>query len=195
MMSDTGMRLGEAVGLMVKDIVLGDPVPHVLIRPNEARTLKTKGSERTVPLVGASLWAAQRAVAHAKGEYLFPRYVDHKTATPMANSNRASQTLIKWLRQQPIDYADQKGCHSFRHSVQDRLRANQTPKEIRNAICGWKESGVGQGYGDGFPLSVLASHLNQIVIDDGTGPEASRPETGKQDFEEVHDGFGERRIA
>ena len=44
--SDTGMRLAEAVGLIRKDIVLNCDIPHVIIRPNEKRRLKTKQSER-----------------------------------------------------------------------------------------------------------------------------------------------------
>jgi integrase len=55
LISDTGMRLAEVVGLMRKDIILNCDIPHVIIRPNEKRRLKTKQSERTVPLVGVSL--------------------------------------------------------------------------------------------------------------------------------------------
>ena len=56
------MRLSEAAGLAREDIVLDAEIPYVIIRPHPWRCLKTKGSERTLPLVGASLWAARRAV-------------------------------------------------------------------------------------------------------------------------------------
>jgi integrase len=56
MISDTGMRLAEAAGLHVDDIVLGD-VPYVYVKPHSWRSLKTASSERKIPLVGASLWA------------------------------------------------------------------------------------------------------------------------------------------
>ena len=46
LLSDTGMRLGEAVGLLVDDIRLDDETPHVNISPHPWRRLKTKGSER-----------------------------------------------------------------------------------------------------------------------------------------------------
>ena len=62
LISDTGMRLSEAAGLARDDIVLDADISHVIIRPHPWRGLKTKGSERTLPLVGASLWAAKRAV-------------------------------------------------------------------------------------------------------------------------------------
>ena len=62
LISDTGMRLSEAAGLAREDIVLDADIPHVINRPNPWRRLKTKGSKRTLPLVGESLWAAERAV-------------------------------------------------------------------------------------------------------------------------------------
>ena len=62
LISDTGMRLSEAAGLAKEDIVLDADIRHVIIRPHPWRRLKTKGSERTLPLVAAALWVAKRAV-------------------------------------------------------------------------------------------------------------------------------------
>ena len=47
-----------------------------------------------------------------------------------------------------------EGCvvHSFRHSMRDRLRAVECPKEIIDQIGGWSSSDVGESYGEGFPL-------------------------------------------
>ena len=53
LISDTGMRLSEAAGLIVEDIKLDCPHPHILLRPHPWRRLKTQSSERIVPLVGA----------------------------------------------------------------------------------------------------------------------------------------------
>ena len=60
LVSDTGMRLAEAAGLTKDDIALNDPFPHVIIRPHPWRRLKTRASERLVPLVGSARWAAER---------------------------------------------------------------------------------------------------------------------------------------
>ena len=60
LISDTGMRLSEAVGLLTSDIILSTEIPHVNIINHPWRRLKTKGSNRTIPLVGASLWAAKK---------------------------------------------------------------------------------------------------------------------------------------
>jgi hypothetical protein len=50
--------------------------------------------------------------------------------------------------------------HSFRHSLRDRLRAVECPSDIVDAIGGWKTSGVGHGYGNGYPLAVLEKWMN-----------------------------------
>jgi len=47
LISDTGMRLAEAVGLSKDDLKLTDEVPHVVIRKHPWRPLKTSGSERS----------------------------------------------------------------------------------------------------------------------------------------------------
>ena len=57
------MRLGEAVGLLKSDIKLDSDIPHIELKPHLWRSLKTKGSERNIPLVGFSLWACKRIIA------------------------------------------------------------------------------------------------------------------------------------
>ena len=47
LISDTGMRLGEAAGLLKEDIKLDDHIPHIDIKPHPWRTLKTKGSQNS----------------------------------------------------------------------------------------------------------------------------------------------------
>ena len=155
LLSDTGMRLGEATGLQRQDVVLDHDVPHVCIRPNSARGLKTKSSERRVPLVGASLWAADRALSADSGEFLFPRYA----GPGMNKATYASNTLVKWLAGQGID----KPPHSLRHSLRDRLRNVGAPEEVQDRIGGWSRKGVGQSYGQGHDLSVLREWMSKIV--------------------------------
>ena len=44
LISDTGMRLGEAAGLLKEDIKVNEPIPHIDLKPHPWRSLKTKGS-------------------------------------------------------------------------------------------------------------------------------------------------------
>jgi integrase len=160
LLSDTGMRLGEAVGLATTDINLSDKIPHINITPHPWRRLKTKGSERCIPLLGKALWAASRAIEGASGSrFLFPRY----NRGSSSNANSASAAINKWLKPRVPD-----GCviHSFRHSMRDRLRAVECPSDIIDAIGGWTTTGIGQRYGLGHPLEVKAKWMCLILDQD-----------------------------
>ena len=130
LISDTGMRLGEAVELLKEDIIHKHDVPHVRLIPHLWRRLKTKGSQRDIPLVGVSLWAWKRLLeANGDSIFAFPRYCNENAA----NANLASGALNKWLQ----DYVPE-GCvvHSFRHSMRDRLRAVSCPSNMIEQIGG-----------------------------------------------------------
>ena len=155
LLSDTGLRLSEAVGLAISDIKLDTPTPHIIIQPHPWRSLKTKSSHREVPLVGASLWAAKRVIHYSNTPFAFPRYNNGE----LANANSASAALNKWLK--PLV---SEGCvvHSFRHSMRDRLRTVECPKEIIDQIGGWSSSDVGESYGEGYRLSILNKWISAI---------------------------------
>ena len=156
LITDTGMRLAEAAGLLVSDIKLDAAVPHVALRKHPWRSLKTKGSERDIPLVGMSLWAARRIFENQQ-DFAFPRYTDGSGC----NANSASAAINKWLKPRVPD-----GCvvHSFRHSLRDRLRRVECPSDIADAIGGWATAGVGQKYGSGYGLEVKARWMERIVV-------------------------------
>ena len=154
LISDTGMRLSEAAGLARDDIVLDTDTPHINICPHPWRRLKTKGSERLVPLVGASLWAAKRLQLN-DSSYAFPRYCDGQTC----NANSASAALNKWMKPRVNDDAV---VHSLRHSMRDRLRAVECPSDIIDQIGGWSSASVGSSYGKGYELPVLAKWMKMM---------------------------------
>jgi len=156
LISDTGMRLSEAAGLSVNDIKLDCEIPHIDLKPHAWRGLKTRGSQRQIPLVGASLWAAKRVKANnTVSSYAFPRY----TSAKGTNANSASAAINKWLKPRVPE-----GCviHSFRHSLRDRLRAVQCPSDMIDQIGGWSTAGVGQSYGEGYELTATIEFLMQI---------------------------------
>ena len=144
LISDTGMRLAEATGLHQDDIVLNADIPHVRVRTHAWRPLKTTTSHRLIPLVGASLWAAQR-IKQNGSNYAFPRY----TNGIKCNSNSASAALNKWIKQVA---GSGNVIHGFRHSFRDRLRAVSAPIDMIDQLGGWSLQSVGQGYGDGYTI-------------------------------------------
>ena len=158
LISDTGLRLSEATGILVSDIVLDNPYPHVIIQPHPWRRLKTESSERLVPLVGAALWAARRVKDNAQ-HFAFDKYCSGSGT----KSNSASAALNKWLKPRVP-----KGCviHSFRHSFRDRLRAVECPLEITDQLGGWSSQTIGQSYGKGYGLDVLSKWLSKMDLAD-----------------------------
>ena len=156
LISDTGMRLGEAAGLLKEDIKLDEPIPYVDLKPHPWRTLKTRGGQRLIPLTNEALWASKRLLeSNNDSIFAFPRYCDETGC----KANSASGGLNKWLHQYVPN-----NCviHSFRHSLRDRLRAVECPSDIVDDIGGWKTSGVCHGYGNGYPLEVLERWMKKI---------------------------------
>ena len=153
---DTGMRLSEAAGLMLSDLHLDKEIPYIHLIPHSHRRLKTASSERKIPLIGLSLWAAKRLKQHSTGLYCFPRY----TNAERCNSNSASAAINKWIKTVagPNDVV-----HGLRHSFRDRLRAVEAPTDMIDQLGGWALKSVGQGYGDGYNLELLVKYLTKIT--------------------------------
>ena len=51
-----------------------------------------------------------------------------------------------------------------RHSMRDRLRAVECPKETIDQIGGWSSSDVGESYGEGFPLNNVSDWINKLIL-------------------------------
>lgn len=152
LISDSGMRLSEALGLSVTDIKTDTSTSYIDLVQHPWRRLKTRSSTRLIPLVGASAWAVERAISHTTTDRLFPKYC-HGNET---KSNSASAALNKWLKNRlPANTV----IHSFRHSIRDRLRDVECPPEIADAIGGWSRNGVGEKYGEGYSVHVLHKWL------------------------------------
>ena len=157
LVSDTGLRLSEALGLEHNDLhIINDPIPYVIIQNHPWRRLKTKGSIRKIPLVGNSLWAAKEMKKLEKNKFVFPRYNQNN----YTNSNSASAALNKWIKSEGFK---EHSMHSFRHSLRDRLRSVECPIEIADQISGWTFKSVGQGYGNGYCLKILAKWMNLVA--------------------------------
>jgi len=156
LLSDTGMRLGEGVGLLKSDINLDCEIPHINLVPHPWRRLKTKASERYIPLTKQAQWACQRILEHNKDSlFAFPRY-----ASPTGcNANSASAALNKWLKEK---LSKPYVIHGFRHAFRDRLRAVECPSEIIDQLGGWSLRSIGEGYGRGYDLDVLHKWISKI---------------------------------
>ena len=129
MLEGTGCRMAEITGLLVSDVRLADPFPHLVIQAHPHRRLKTKGSSRLVPLVGGALCAAEEAIKHKRdGEFLFPRYGRPRGA------DAASAALMKQIRKVTKDRKVTN--HSLRHLMADKLRLAGVSQVVQDSILG-----------------------------------------------------------
>ncbi|XXK29981.1 tyrosine recombinase XerC [Rhodobacteraceae bacterium nBUS_24] len=154
-LGETGCRLAEIVGLKLEDIDLENDLIH--IRANSARRLKTKSSQRTLPLVGYAKLAMEKAFKQGDNIYLFPRYIkDGK-----CYATHASNALNKWLKK---DF-DGLTAHCLRHSFRDRLRSVECPMDLIDQIGGWKSvSSIGNGYGKGYSMEQIRKWIRLSSI-------------------------------
>jgi integrase len=157
LLSDTGMRLSEAAGLLKADIYLCADIPFVDIKPHPWRRLKTRESTRKLPLVGSAFWAAKRASDSSANNFLFPKYCNRNEC----HSNSASAALNKWLKQIA---GGEYVIHSLRHSMRDRLRELSCPPDMINQIGGWANQTTSSQYGQGYSMSKLHSKLLEAIL-------------------------------
>ena len=154
--SDTGMRLSEAVGLRQEDLHLDNVIPYLEIAPHGSRRLKTASSKRVIPLVGKALWAALK-VDGVDQSFCFPRYCNETTC----KSNSASAATNKWLK---TVIGNAYVIHGLRHSFRDRLRNVGAPTDLIDQLGGWSLKTVGQGYGEGYSLELCGLWMGKLVL-------------------------------
>lgn len=142
---ETGIRLSEACALNEKTINLSGPIPYIDII-EDGRQTKTDESIRRLPLVGVALLAMK---AQPKG---FPRYFD--------NADAASALINKALDYRKLRPGGKKQTlYSMRHTIIDRLKAVEAPKDIQEDILGHKHM-----YGDGTTLEHKHRWLQKIAF-------------------------------
>ena len=153
--SDTGMRLAEASGLVKSDLFLYHKVPYLQVVSHPWRSLKTKSSKRLIPLTNNVLSSLVKLSDEVEGEFLFPQF----NKGEYTNANSASATLNKWIKSQ---IGGEYTVHSLRHSFRDRLRATECPADIINQLGGWHTDGVGNQYGNGYTVEVLGKWVRLL---------------------------------
>ena len=146
---NTGARPSELTGLKKQDIMLDAEIPHIYIRPNSNRQLKTRYSERKLPLMGCSLKAIKECPDG------FPRYVG-KTDT-------FSGLIGQFFRDNDLLPSKRHTLYSLRHGFQDRLTRVNAPDRIQAELMGHKFNRP--LYGDGPTLKQKKEWLEKISLE------------------------------
>ena len=159
LMLETGLRVNECCGLLISDIKFDGDVPHLVVHRNAFRRLKTKNSQRFIPLVGVALKTMRVAVkSKGKSEWVFPSYINaEKEQTRNTSASAAVNKRIK-----AILGSDAPTCHSFRHTFNTRLRNVSCPRDVRDELGGWAKT-VSDGYGSPTDLKIKARYISKSI--------------------------------
>ncbi len=159
-----GARQNEICQLDVDDIVQEKGIPCISINNNgDDKTLKNEGSNRVIPI-------------HPKlidmGFLQFVEYQRKDKQKKLFNtlSKTKHKGYSKIIQQWFNRYLDNHGItgkdkvfHSFRHTFETMAVEKRIPAEYQNAICGWREQGVGQRlYAHKKDMSIMLEEISKI---------------------------------
>lgn len=134
LMSETGARPGELIGLDKSEVFLDTPVPYIVIKKNQHRTLKTKNSERELPLIGHALRAAQNGAIEKMAKY-------------QARQIALVEAVRMYFKRHEIMPSKHHTLYSLRHSFEDRMTAVDVPERVKSELMGHRYSRPKYGLG------------------------------------------------
>lgn len=140
MLINTPCMPSEVGGLMRRDIVVTGDVPHVWIRENEFRGLKTGYRERHIPLIGLALEGATEALEKAEGDG--PVF-----GLTGCNTNSLSARLTLAIRRAGIPKTTRLVPYCFRHTFKAAMNSAGIPRDTLRKLMGYSAEGVEDNYG------------------------------------------------
>ncbi len=153
-----GARQAELAGLRVSNVredeTKGAPLIFIVAERKAGKSLKTKSSERVVPVhpqlvkLGFLKYVAERKRDGADA-WLFPLIApEHGRAKPQRRCAAWSKWWGGYLRRHVGVLDTAKVFHSFRHGFKDALRKATPDEELRDALTGHRgPKSVGRDYG------------------------------------------------
>jgi integrase len=150
LMAETGARPAELIGVDVEqELYLDQEIPYFHIKKNGIRTLKTRNSEREIPLIGYSLEAAKNGAFNS-----FKKY--HENSISLTN------LIGLYFRRQNLLPSDQHTLYSLRHSFEDRMTAADVPERIKAQLMGHQY--VRPTYGQGGTLGKRLEWMKKFCL-------------------------------
>lgn len=146
--ADTGCRPSEICGLEKSNIHLNEEYPYIEIKDMPGRKLKTRSSNRTIPLIGVAL-EAMKQIPDGAERYKF-------------KETQLSATINKFLRSNKFLPTAGHSFYSFRHAIMDRMEEANIEDEFRRRILG--HSINKPNYGDGGNMKFRHEKMKKIEI-------------------------------
>jgi len=166
----TGARQNEIAQLYVADFREANGVPLININDQgEGKRLKTKAAKRSIPvhteLVRLGLLRYVDELRTANETRLFPELLEKRDGF--------GQKVSKWFQsyRRKCGITDSgKVFHSFRHTVIDRLKQADVPKEKIAALVGHEDDSVTFGrYGKDFSPAIMRDVVAMLDFSHITG--------------------------
>jgi integrase len=170
-MAFTGARAGEVLQLLGRDVAQEGGIWFIDINEDgEGKSVKT-ATRRRVPIHPALI--AEGLIRYAQtikpDAPLFPDKLPDKFGN---RGGRAWNVIGAWARRQGgITDPRKAPDHSWRHRVEDELRAAEVAEEVRDAILGHARKTMGRQYGvRGEALARLQRGVSSIPFPPGLVP-------------------------
>ncbi|MFL9901139.1 tyrosine-type recombinase/integrase [Paraburkholderia fungorum] len=163
----TGARIGEIAQLRRGDFQVREGLTTIRITA-DAGTLKTKESERTVPLADhllADAWFSEWLAGTMDG-----KRVDAAAFPSMARRTRGpGDTAVQWFYQfrdaAGLPSGGLNGSHKFRHWIRTAMNALDVAEATQDAITGHAVGGsTGKKVYTHVPLPVMHAALNRLTF-------------------------------
>jgi integrase len=154
----SGARLSEVCQLRVEDILQIDGIWCMKFDP-DAGSLKTRSSERAVPLHPAVL--EREFLEFVRGVGSGPLFANLTPDKFGSRGGNGTKILGRWVRSLGLTDDRISPSHSWRHRLKTMGRQHELAPDIVNAITGHGRRSVADSYGE-FPIAALYRELKKI---------------------------------
>ena len=169
-MAFTGMRVGEVLQLTTGDVRQDGGIWFLAVNEDDPTKSVKTGNRRSVPIHPALVEEGFLAYVATLAADV-PVFPDKMLDKHGNRGGRGWNAVGKWVRG-TVGITDPKKApnHSWRHRVEDELRAAEVPEDLRDAIVGHARKTVGRSYGvRGEALARLSRAVCRIPSPLGKG--------------------------
>jgi integrase len=167
-MAFTGMRGGETLQLLGRDVATANGIPYLIVSDDDPTKSVKTSDRRHIPILEALVAEGFLDYARtiAPDAPLFPEVPLDKYGH---RGGRVTKAVGDWVRK-TVGITDKSKApnHSWRHRMEDELRVVEAPEDVRDAIVGHKRQTTGGRYGvRGEALSRLKRYLDKVPVPAG----------------------------